>query len=336
MLKSLASLRFVFAFLVFLHHIKILEDAIGHAFFYALSGFILSYVYAERISTNKISLGQFLKLRLSRLYPLYFLTLLVAIPLTLEVFAKNTTEWWTSFSAAVLMLQSFIPDTSYYFSLNSVAWSISDLFFFYLLFPFLLRYALKLSKRYLFLFFSVSGLVILALMVVIPEYLQHWFFYINPFLRIFDFGLGILLYKLLRKDSFQVYKSVFTYYEFATIALLIFFYSAAEFFPKVVRYSVYYWLPMTLFIGVFAQQKGAISRLLSNRVALFLGELSFGFYLWHQLILRYTRRFVNHFEIALSEWQFNSLSFVLILLICVVSYQYFELPLKQRIRQLWM
>lgn len=336
MLKSLASLRFVFAFLVFLHHIKILEDAIGHAFFYALSGFILSYVYAERISANKISLGQFLKLRLSRLYPLYFLTLLVAIPLTLDVFFENTMQWWTSFLAAVLMLQSFIPNAFYYFSLNSVAWSISDLFFFYLLFPFLLRYALKLSKRSLLLFYSVSGLVILALMVVIPESLQHWFFYINPFLRVFDFGLGILLYKLLRKDSFQVYKSAFTYYELATIALLIFFYSAAEFFPKVVRYSVYYWLPITLFIGVFAQQKGAVSRLLYNRVALFLGELSFGFYLWHQLILRYARRFINHFDIALSDWQFNSLSFILILLVCVVSYQYFERPLKRKIRQLWL
>ena len=336
MIKSLASLRFVFAFLVFLHHIKFLEDALGHAFFYALSGFILSYVYAERINANKISLGQFLKLRLSRLYPLYFLTLLAAIPLTLELVFENTLQWWSGFFATVLMLQSFIPDTFYYFSFNSVAWSISDLFFFYLFFPVLLRFPLKFSKAFLIQFFIASGIVVLLLMVVIPESLQHWFFYINPFLRIFDFGLGILLYNLLRKDSFQVYKPIFTYYELATIALLFLFYSTADFFPKVVRYSVYYWLPMTLFIGVFAQQKGAVSRLLSNRVALFLGELSFGFYLWHQLILRCARRFVNHLDIALSDWQFNSLSFILILLVCVVSYHYFERPLKQKIRQLWL
>ncbi|RXG29958.1 acyltransferase family protein [Leeuwenhoekiella marinoflava] len=336
MLKSLASLRFVFAFLVFLHHIKVLEDAIGHAFFYALSGFILSYVYAERITNKKISLSRFLKLRLSRLYPLYFLTLLAAIPLTLEVFAENSTQWWMSFLAAVFMLQSFIPDASYYFSFNSVAWSISDLFFFYFLFPVLLRCALKLSKTFLVLFFIASSGVILVFMITTPEYLKHWFFYINPFLRIFDFGLGILLYKLLRKDSFQVYKSVFTYYELAAIALLILFYVIAESFPKVVRYSVYYWLPMTLFIGVFAQQKGIFSRLLSNKVALFLGELSFGFYLWHQLILRYARRFVNHYEVVFPDWQFNTLSFIVILLVCMVSYQYFELPLKQKIRRVWL
>ena len=70
MLKSLASLRFVFAFLVFLHHIDVLHDALGHAFFYALSGFILSYVYAERFAEQQISLSRFLKLRWSRLYPL--------------------------------------------------------------------------------------------------------------------------------------------------------------------------------------------------------------------------------------------------------------------------
>lgn len=333
MLKSLASLRFVFTFLVFLHHIDVLQDALGHAFFYALSGFILSYVYAERFAEQKISLSRFLKLRLSRLYPLYVLTLLAAIPLSLGLLASNAAQWTLQFVANLFMLQSFIPNAEYYFSFNSLGWSISDLFFFYTLFPVLLLGFRKYTHRIIYGVFALFFLFILSLMCIIPQELQHWFFYINPLLRLFDFALGMLLYQLLNKASFGRFDSRFTWYEIGSLILLVIFYASAALFPKVLRYSVYYWLPMLAVIGVFAQQKGALSKLLSKPLFLILGNLSFGFYLWHQLILRYARRVVNHFEITIVDWQFYSLSFMLILLVCYVSYRFFELPMKQKLRR---
>ena len=333
MLKSLASLRFVFAFLVFMHHINVLQDALGHAFFYALSGFILSYVYAERFAEQKISLSRFLKLRLSRLYPLYVLTLLTAIPLSLGFLASNAVQWALQFVANLFMLQSFIPNAEYYFAFNSLGWSISDLFFFYTLFPVLLWGFRKYTHRSICGVFSLFFILILSLMYIIPQELQHWFFYINPLLRLFDFALGMLLYQLLKKTSFGKFDSRFTWYEIGSLILLVIFYASAALFPKVLRYSVYYWLPMLAVIGVFAQQKGALSKLLSKPVLLFLGNLSFGFYLWHQLILRYARRVVNHFEITMADWQFYSLSFILILLVCYFSYRFFELPMKQKLRR---
>lgn len=333
MLKSLSSLRFVFAFLVFIHHIDVLQDALGHSFFYALSGFILSYVYAERFAEKKISLSWFLKLRFSRLYPLYVLTLLTAIPLSLGFLASNAVQWALQFVANLFMLQSFIPNAEYYFAFNSLGWSISDLFFFYTLFPVLLWGFRKYTHRSICGVFSLFFLLILSLMCVIPQELQHWFFYISPLLRLFDFALGMLLYQLLNKASFGRFDSRFTWYEIGSLILLVIFYASAALFPKVLRYSVYYWLPMLAVIGVFAQQKGALSKLLSKPLFLILGNLSFGFYLWHQLILRYARRVVNHFEITIADWQFYSLSFMLILLVCYVSYRFFELPMKQKLRR---
>ncbi|MGO4912021.1 acyltransferase family protein [Leeuwenhoekiella sp. W20_SRS_FM14] len=335
MIKSLASLRFVFAFMVFLHHIGILQDAIGHAFFYSLSGFILSYVYQERFVQQRFTRRAFLKLRFSRLYPLYMLTLLVAIPLTIDAFTVEPTEEVLKLVSSIFMLQSFIPVADYYFSFNGLAWSISDLFFFYMLFPILIKWIPKASAKALLGSSILVMLVIFGLMQIVPEAWQHWFFYVNPFLRLADFVLGMVLFQILKNVVFKKYEPKFTFYEIVACLLLIGFYWAAPLFPKVLRYSIYYWIPMTVFIGVFAVQKGYISRLLTNRVMLFLGELSFGFYLWHQLIIRYAYRFVNHYHLGINIWLLISLCFLIILVVSWFSYRYFEMPLKRKLRQFW-
>ena len=106
MIKSLASLRFVFAFLVFLHHIHVLEDAVGVAFFFMLSGFILTYVYSARFEMGEITQKHFLKLRVTRLYPLYVLSILASIPLTIGIFKENVIVWSARLGVDLAMLQS--------------------------------------------------------------------------------------------------------------------------------------------------------------------------------------------------------------------------------------
>ncbi|WGK65072.1 acyltransferase family protein [Croceiramulus getboli] len=333
MIKSLASLRFVFAFMVFLHHIDVLEDAIGHAFFYTLSGFILSYVYADRFQQRRLSRKRFLQLRCSRLYPLYLLTFLLAIPLSIGWLKMEPLNWMVGAVSTLLMVQSFIPDPNIYFSFNGLAWSLSDLFFFYALFPFLVVFLLRIQRWMVHGIFVLAAFLILGAMFVVPESWQHWTFYINPLFRIVDFALGILIYRWIRQADFGVYQLRYTYAELLSLGLLILFYSQAHWFPKVIRYSLYYWIPMVSLITVFALQKGRLSQWLSHPVLLFLGELSFGFYLYHQLILRYMERMNERFLWTESIAVLNSITFVLIIALCWLSYRFFEQPLKQRLRR---
>ena len=333
MIKSLASLRFVFAFLVFLGHVHILKDAIGHAFFYNLSGFILSYVYYDRVIAREISCSRFIKLRLTRLYPLYILTLFLAIPLTLHELKIDPLVWFAKLLSTVFMVQSYIPDNNWYFSFNGLAWSISDLFFFYLMFPFIVRFFDKIKNSFLILGFLGVAIGIYVLMHVVPESYQLFVFYINPFFRIFDFGLGVFMFKLLRRFKLGSFQPSFTFFEILAIAVLVLFYSQAHNFPEVFRYSIYYWPPMFLFIAVYALQKGYISKLLSYKPFLFLGDLSFGFYLYHQLVLRYVNRINNKLDLISEQWIINSIAFAIILVVCYFSYHLFEMPVKNKWRE---
>ena len=87
-LNAINSLRFIFMFLVFIHHfdafdqyyqvrpndilLKLLfEGFIGVNFFFMLSGFVCSLGYKNRIANNEVSLSNFMSRRIEKIYPLY-------------------------------------------------------------------------------------------------------------------------------------------------------------------------------------------------------------------------------------------------------------------------
>jgi peptidoglycan/LPS O-acetylase OafA/YrhL len=88
--KSLTSFRFLAAFYVFLFHVQIrvpvfgdglfgqaiAEGAVGMSMFFTLSGFILSHAYAE----SKIAIKQYVQNRIARIYPVYILAAILALP----------------------------------------------------------------------------------------------------------------------------------------------------------------------------------------------------------------------------------------------------------------
>jgi len=146
LIKPLTSFRFIAAFAVFASHLFYLESFndtkwifenifyegyLGVTFFFILSGFILTYNYYNKFDElNKTKVKSFLKARIARIYPVYVLTFLIAIPLSIVGILK---EPLTSFFVALinlLMLQSFVPISKVYFSYNAPSWSISNEMFF--------------------------------------------------------------------------------------------------------------------------------------------------------------------------------------------------------------
>src|SRR5882757_166487 len=85
----LDGLRGVAAFAVILDHVPeamvngaLPGRALSVDFFFVLSGFVLAHAYANRLETNLTPLN-FMRLRLIRLYPLYLLGVMIALPLSL-------------------------------------------------------------------------------------------------------------------------------------------------------------------------------------------------------------------------------------------------------------
>jgi Predicted acyltransferases len=101
----------------------------GVSVFFVLSGFILSYNYLEK----EYAARQFWNARAARIVPIYWLSLLVALPWTLHEAAKGKVALSADFLAVPAFLQSWIPSTTLVW--NPPAWSVSTEVFFYLMFP---------------------------------------------------------------------------------------------------------------------------------------------------------------------------------------------------------
>jgi peptidoglycan/LPS O-acetylase OafA/YrhL len=93
--------------------------------FYALSGFVLAHAYADRFDHN-LGIGEFLKIRLIRLYPLYFLGLSISVIRLAAGFLRPTNEIWAALIANILFLP--VPPGAFasrvLYPLNPPAWTL--------------------------------------------------------------------------------------------------------------------------------------------------------------------------------------------------------------------
>jgi len=352
MIKPLTSLRFVFALMVFSHHIGFVLDGeydslkwlykniffegfIGVNFFFILSGFVLAYNYQDKFVENKSSKRNFFIARIARIYPLHLLTLLLAVPLLLKkIWLGNKLYWLIRFVANLTLFQSYIPIRSIYLSFNRPAWSISDELFFYIAFPFLVVAIAKFLKgnKYAWLILGLGFLVIPIAMNLLPDKYFHAIFYVHPFVRLADFILGILVFNIFRKRKEIQANSNFNLLEFSAILLLGGFVLGSNWIPEVYRYSVYYWLPMSYLIYVFSFQKGYISKILSHRLFILLGEISFSFYMFHHLVIDYFEIINQRYLEISNSYIVVFLIFSITLIISYYSFLFFERPINKWIR----
>ena len=122
--------------------------------------------------------------------------------------------------------------------------------------------------------------------------------------------------------------------EIGSVALFLAFYFGAAGIPKVYRYSCFYWLPVAAVLISFSLQKGMLSRILSSRLLVIGGEISYSFYLIHLFIL-----------LSYAEWQKEAgghiawyiavpLLFCVVIGLSLLSYRYFEKPMNKRVKSL--
>ena len=331
MIRSLTSLRFVFAVLVFFHHCDFLMGAskygpifsqgrIGVGFFFVLSGFVLSYSYAEKMGQAEAGISRYYRLRIFRIYPLHWLTLLFILPLILYTGKFSVSVFLLIF----FLLQAFSSRESVYFSYNEVSWSISVEIFFYALFPFLIR----LSPKQISAILLAGAAILLGLGLIYRDpALQQYYFYIFPVARLFDFMLGIGLFHLFKTGVCKDWKGL----EIAAVGILVLAFSLHGYIPQVFQYSLFYWIPISLLILAFAYEKGPLSRHLRGKVFVYLGEISFGFYMIHQLLMRYgylliERPFLLH-HLPLSPWILTPAYLLGSVGLSALSYAYVEQPI---------
>lgn len=351
MIKPLTSLRFFFAMMVFSSHLTFIikpeensalnwinqhifsEGFIGVSFFFILSGFILSYTYQEKIINRTTSTYDFWIARIARIYPLHILTIMMIVPLIFKEQIATGGIFILKFLSNLTLLQSFIPNSEYYFSLNAPSWSISNEWFFYLMFPAIVFFINSNNKLIWVLFFLLL-IIIPSSMPFVNQQHQHYLFYINPVFRLTDFAIGIFLFNisLKLKNLTLSQKNIYTLIELCSIGLFVLFFVFHNKIPIVYRYSCYYWLPMSIIIFVFSLQKGAISGILSNSFLILLGEISFGIYMIHSVIIGYFFAFNLKFFHISDNYMIIFITLSVTLFLSYIIFIFYEKPCNKYIK----
>jgi peptidoglycan/LPS O-acetylase OafA/YrhL len=160
---GLNGLRFVAAFMVMASHVEQLKKdehlpnldswpILGEAgqngvcLFFVLSGFLITYLLLqeERVTGN-ISIGKFYIRRMLRIWPLYYLIVLLGflvLPYCLQVSGLENafkTAYWPKFILFLLFLPNLAMVAFPQVPFTAQAWSIGTEEQFYLIWPFLLR-----------------------------------------------------------------------------------------------------------------------------------------------------------------------------------------------------
>jgi peptidoglycan/LPS O-acetylase OafA/YrhL len=266
-------------------------------YFFILSGFVLTY--ASRPTDTP---GLFWRRRFLKIYPTYVVTLAVALALTAWV-AKTAIDGKAAILQA-LLLQSFAPGLEVRTAFNPPAWSLSCEALFYLCFPLLHRYVGRIRAERLWAW--AGGIV--ALIFVVPivagaipgqtpipgfglSQEQLWLIMQFPPSRMLEFVFGMIMARIvLTGRKLPVGLG-------GALAVGIALYALSPLLPlsyDVVAVSV---VPLGLIIAAgAAQDTERRTNWLGSRVMVWLGEVSYAFYMWHFLVIVYVRTLFGSME----------------------------------------
>jgi peptidoglycan/LPS O-acetylase OafA/YrhL len=392
-LDALTGARFLAAYWVLLYHFTIqfryvalpgkptsshaipalvapilLQGHLGVDFFFLLSGFILAYTYLSDTATLRGSKREFWVARVARIYPVYLLGLILALPDLLTALPSGTLGWLFVMGAAVLhllLLHAWIPVGTNW---NQPSWSLSVEAAFYLGFPLILPLVARLRQRGLWLLTLGSWLGYGALSLVLQFFtntgvanlIPDWRDFVRylPLVSYPEFIAGMalgLLFTRYRAEALSGILRLAQRYGWINDGLVIIaltlllgaltlIYQLGLANSPIDIAAPFALPPLAAITLLLAFQRGVIARLLSTRLMVWLGEVSYAVYmlqdpLWARLN-RPLWALVNGLSLIVTQRTANNaellIAITLLLVICAsLSFKFFETPLRRWIRATW-
>jgi peptidoglycan/LPS O-acetylase OafA/YrhL len=249
---------------------------LGVSLFFVLSGYILSHAHRRGRLTPR-DLGSYGLARFARIYPVYALALLLALPVLKEPISAIDGTY------VLLMIQAWAPpESARGFTWIMQAWTLSVEAFFYLLFPVLLVAIRQMPPR-ANLALSVScalAIVTLGLPNVSPGVVTIPFVGSNtavwlPVFRLPEFVLGMALYRL--GIDYPRIPSVLG----RSVPQLLIVASALAVLSLAT--TVHEKAVVTILVGLLilslTSRAGVVSRVFASRILILLGGASYAMYI---------------------------------------------------------
>ncbi len=352
-LPALSGVRTLLAIFILLFHFtpphsELIHPIIDNSFifvgtFFLISGFILTYNYADRALV--LRKRDFWLARFARLYPTYAFALLLSTPLLSgEWQARPRGEFWAGLLMTPLLLQGWSPSLATFW--NTVAWTLSADLLLYLLFPYLLRFwAVRMSHfdRPWRLIAVIVGLWLLGIAphawyhLANPDHLAgpadrftgaFWIRVLKycPLAYVCTFLVGQTLARLhaaLQLTARQ--RSVMA--GLAIMGILLFFYRAAPHVPYVIIHGALL-LPLFCLLVLGLAGPNPIASVFAMRPLVVFGEATFALYLLHFNVFELIHQY--HLPERLHLVRFDPwVSYMAILALAYATVRFVEKPARR-------
>jgi len=320
---------------------------VGVDVFYILSGYLITgLLVQEAATTGHMRFANFYARRLRRLLPALLLMLAVTCvaaqflmpPTELPKQASNAATaalWLSNFQFAFWNMDYFAPQAGTAMFLHT--WSLGVEEQFYLVWPMLVMLALgawgggsSSGPRLTRLKWLFGGIFVASFVLCLYWTFRSplFGFYLMPS-RAWQFALGAIVFLVVGSPAFQVSRAVANTAWWRPggglgLGMIVL---AGLLIQPTARYpGTWALLPSlgaALVLAAGAQQRSMVTRFLSLRPLQALGRVSYSWYLWHWPVLLLGATLMD----MRSGW--NRLLLVVVsLLIAVVSYHFFETPIR--------
>ncbi|MDC1049672.1 acyltransferase family protein [Candidatus Pelagibacter sp.] len=326
-LKAIALIGIIF------YHLPISIDGFqlfsggffGIDIFFVISGYLItSIILRELVLTGSFSFKNFYEKRIRRVIPTLLFVILISLPLAWFFLLPND---FIFFSISNITSLSFTSNFYHWYNGESIfqseiikpflhTWSLSILVQFYFLFPIFLVIIFKYLRKYL--------IYILVLIFFFSFVLAHYAaknhagfnFYFLP-TRIWEFLAGsIVAYFEITLVNLKINKRINLILSY--IGLFLISYSILFLNDKILHPSIYTFIPIfgTCLIICFSQEGLIVKKILSNKLFLGIGLISYPLYLWHYPIFSFAN-ITNFTKENLSD---KFLLVIISLILSIISY----------------
>jgi peptidoglycan/LPS O-acetylase OafA/YrhL len=336
-LPNLNGLRFFAALSVIIYHvygITVLNGHFGVVLFFTLSGFLITHLLlAEIDQTKTIDVAKFYLRRVLRIWPLYFLILFLAgVIFYCWYTAEDLQNYYHSLPYYIFFLPNLLFVLTGGVPLIAILWSIGSEEQFYLFWPLLM---LNVSRNYL-LYALIAIVLAFTLTPHVLDYLNAHKFNNNNTIKVIAnlmqrmcfnaMATGAIMAVLFKKGSGLMKYFFHPVVQIgALIGVLGLWLSHTEF--RYFNDEIYSILFVIVIANMALNKNNLVS--LKHRVLEYLGKISYGLYVYHQVVAFLVFRFVWWLIPAATPGQ-PILKGIIVTLATIavagLSYEYFEKP----------
>jgi peptidoglycan/LPS O-acetylase OafA/YrhL len=309
---------------------------IGVDIFFVISGYLItSIILNELLTKGSFSFKYFYERRIRRILPVLLFVMLVSLPFAwIYLFPSGIID----FSKSILYSIGFGSNFYFHYSgqeyggLNGLfkpflhTWSLSVEEQYYILFPIILLFTFKYIRKYLIHILIIGFITSLLLADWTSKNYSSVSFYFL-YTRMWELLTGSLLAyfesKIGRSTKFKTLNLILPF-----IGLILIGYSFLFFYDGMLHPSFYTLSPI---IGVcliiwFSNENELITKILSTKLFVGIGLISYSLYLWHYPIFSFVK--ING---IVSGSIMSKLSLIpIILILSVFSYYLIERPFRSK------